>query len=167
MPSRLPDLTHGREIAIWCATIVVIALVSLRAAIAIPRMFVREHCYPATWTVRQVEYLEATRRCAGIVLFAAWLVLVAVAPFLPQRHPFSQSSAVLMIALLVQTYAFLIMVSPQDWNESPVAKLKFTYVLAGVVIWWMAFLGTTIYAMAAMALPRVFEIAPAIPSKFA
>ncbi len=165
--ARLPDLAHGREIAIWCATIVVIALVSLRAVIVVPRMFVREHHYPSAWTMRQVEYFEITRRYAGMVLIVAWLALVAAAPFLPQRHPFSQSNAVLFIALLVQSYAFLVMVNPQDWNKSPIAKLKFTYVLAGVVLWWMMFLGTTIYVMAALALPRVFEIAPAVPRAYA
>jgi hypothetical protein len=150
------------QVTLWCMTTAAILLVFLRAAIVIPRYWSREHRYPAAWAPQQVKYLEIARSYVGMVLMVAWAFLLAASPFLPLRYPFSQSSAVLLIVLLVQTYAWLIMVIPQDWNNSPIARLKFGHVLGGVLLWWVTFLGLTLYLIAAMAGPSIFQ-QPLVP----
>jgi hypothetical protein len=168
MNSRLPDLSTGRELAIWCVTMVVIVLVSYRTAFVVWRCWHRrEHCYPMAWTRRQVVYLEATRISVGAALLLTWAAWLAAAPFLPIRYPFSQSQAVLLIALLIQTYAFLLMVIPQDWNKAPIAGLRFGHLLGGVVLWWVGFLGITLYMMAKLAGPRILQRPELVTGAFA
>src|SRR5688572_7544373 len=106
--SRLPDLSFGREIAIWCVTIAVVLLVSFRAAIVIWLYCSRQHRYPSAWTAQQVTYLEGVRSYIGMALIGTWSVLLIASPFLPMRYPFSQSHAVLLVMLLVQTYGWLV-----------------------------------------------------------
>lgn len=79
----------------------------------------------------------------------------------------SQSNAILLIALLAQTYAWLVMAVPFDWKGSPLARMKFNYVLVGALIWWAALLGITVYMIAAMALPHISPQSPAVPADYA
>ena len=152
---------------IWSATFVALVLVFMRATAVIVWGRHRERHYPPTWTPQQIERLQFVRSYIGIILMVAWAGLLAASSFLPARYPFSQSSAVLFIALLVQTYAFLVMIVPPDLNGSPIARLKFEYVLRGTVLWWVIFLGITIYLIVALSAPMLFPREPVIRKGYA
>src|SRR5262245_6183324 len=125
---RLPDLSAARQLAIWSATFIAIFLVLFRVTIVIRRGLDGTSYYPRTWTPQQLEHLQHIKIVVGIVLFIAWAGLLVAAPYFPLRYPFSQSRSYLLIGLLLQTYAFLVMVAPHDLNNSPIARLKFTHV---------------------------------------
>ena len=165
--SRLPDLSDGKLIAIWGVTIAAILLVFLRAAVAIGRFWSKEHRYPVVWTAQQTRYLQLTRIYVGIALIVTWATLLVASPFLPQRYPFSQSSALLFIGLLVQSYAWLLMITPQNWNYSPIARFKFNPLLGATILWWATFLGIMLYLIAALSVPNIFQRPPSVPANYA
>lgn len=167
IPSRLPDLSPERQFIIWCATVAIASLVLVRASFVLVRFRRREDCYPSAWTQEQLNRLHLTRNFVGILLILTWAALLYATPFLPLRYPFSQSNAILLIALLAQTYAWLVMAVPFDWKGSPLARMKFNYVLVGALIWWAALLGITVYMIAAMALPHISPQSPAVPADYA
>jgi hypothetical protein len=163
----LPDLSETRQIAIWCATLCAALLLLRRAAMVFVGYRHRRRHYPAEWTSRQVNLLQSVLTCIGVVLLLTWIGLVVASPYFPPRYPFSQSRAWLLIGLLIQTYAFLAMVAPHDLNGSPIARVKFSYVLGGAVAWWVIFLGVTIYLIVGLSAPNVFPRQPVVPASFA
>jgi hypothetical protein len=165
--THLPDLSVNRQIAIWSITLLLILLVLVRAIFVATRFWRREIHYPNSWTSDQLRYLQLTGAFVGIGLILTWGALGYASPFLPWRYPFSQSKAILLIALLAQTYAWLVMVRPFDWNGSALARMKFSYVFVGMLVWWAALLAMTVYTMAAMALPSIFPPPPVVPARYA
>src|SRR5689334_10997721 len=121
-PSRLLDLSTTRLIEIWSVTLIIIALMLFRATFVMMRFGRTANHYPLFWTSSQIRYLQLTRSFVGVALMLTWGALLYVSPFLPWRAPFSQSNAILFIGLLVQTYAWLVMAQPFDWNQSPLAR---------------------------------------------
>src|ERR1041384_7961587 len=99
IPSRLPDLSINSQIVIWSITLALILLVSFRATIVVSQFWRRKNLYPDTWTSKQLRYLQLTGGFVGVGLILIWATLLYVAPFLPLRYPFSQSNAMLFIAL--------------------------------------------------------------------
>ncbi len=163
----LPDLSETRQIAIWCATLCAALLLFRRAAMVFVGYRHRRKHYPAQWTPQQVDLLQLVLTCIGVVLLLTWVGLAIASPYFPPRYPFSQSRAWLLIGLLIQTYAFLAMVAPHDLNGSPIARLKFAYVLGGAVAWWVIFLGVTIYLIVGLSVPSAFPRQPVVPASFA
>jgi len=164
--SRLPDLSSDRVMTIWLITLALIVLVLFRAALVVGRLWRREN-YPDAWTSEQLRYLQLTGGFVGIGLVMTWAALLYASPFLPPRYPFSQSNAILLIALLTQTYAWLVIAAPFNWNASPLGRLKFNYVFVGMLAWWAAFVGITLYMIVTMAVPNMFPSPPVVPSKYA
>jgi hypothetical protein len=167
MAAQLPDLSAQRELILWCATLIAILLVFLRVNLVARHGWLPEAAYPAAWTPTQLQFFRRALNIVGFILMGAWLVLFSVSPFFPVRYPFSQSNAVVLIGLLVLTYAWLAMARPHEWTLTPIAHVNFNHVFCGVLAWWTTALGLIFYWIGKFSIPYMFREPPIVPGIYA
>jgi len=144
MTHRLPDLSSSAQAALVCAIAIALGLALIRGMIALYRHQVAvPHRYPASWTSSQIRFLEHVRLSIGIALIAAWVCLLVSAPAMPQSAPFGLTEAVLTIALLLLTNAWVLLVIPLDWQHTFVGKMRFDRAVCFILLWWTILLGAS------------------------
>jgi hypothetical protein len=70
-----------------------------------------------------------------------WIVLQFATPRMPEAWPFGLEAALLTIALLLLTDAWLMLVRPTDWERSILTKLGFVSTWLILAVSWTVILG--------------------------
>jgi hypothetical protein len=70
-----------------------------------------------------------------------WIALQFAAPGMPETWPFGLEAALLTIALLLLTNAWLMLVRPTNWERSILTKLGFASTWLILAVSWTVVLG--------------------------
>jgi len=145
----LPDLTPNTELALYCATILGLALVIARGSMAWHRHRIAvRHQYPDTWSDADIRILEQIRIAIGLALAMTWGFLLIAAPQMPSNAPFGLRPALALIFVLLLTGAWLGLVMPSVWKTTIVGRMKFRNAVGAVVMVWTILLGSTLFFIA-------------------
>ena len=105
------------------------------------------HHYPACWTPNQIRFLEQIRVAVGLALVATWVGLLMAIPTMPESWPFGSRQALLTIALLLLTNAWILLIIPRDWEGTFFGRLNFHRALGCILVWWTVLLGASLLAV--------------------
>ena len=152
--TRLPDLSYAEQAILACTLLLGLALVLVRGTVAFRRFqSAVPHRYPAFWTQTQIRFLEQIRVAVGLVLVATWVGLLIAIPAMPESWPFGSRQALLTIALLLLTNAWILLIIPRDWEGTFFGRLNFHRAAGCILIWWTILLGVSLLAVVQAAGP--------------
>ena len=150
--ARLPDLDPVTQIALIGAVGVAALAVFIRAVVAGRRQYAgMPHRYPPAWTDAHIRLFADFRVAVGIALAATWLTLAATAPVMPQSFPFGRTEMLLTFALLLLTYAWVVLLTPRDWSRTVIGRVRFAPAIAVLLVWWVVLLGAALVTIAGAA----------------
>jgi len=93
--------------------------------------------YPSIWTTTQCRALEGFRLLIGLALVALWGSLFFVIPSLPTNWPFGYLEAILLITLLLMSYAWLLFLVPRNWKVLGGIAQSFWLTMTVLVVCWV------------------------------
>jgi len=139
---RHPDLNLLTVAAVGGALLVLIFTALVHAALIFSRRSARRlHRYPSTWKVDQIKIFERLRIVIGLGLAMTWIALQVAMPRMPVAWPFGLEAALLTMALLLLTDAWLMLVRPTNWERSILTKLGFASTWLIIAVSWTVVLG--------------------------
>ena len=151
---RYPDLSYPAQAVLVCVIVVVVSLLLTRGTIAIYRHQVAmPHQYPVAWTYAQIRFFANVRISIGFTLSATWGILFFASPATPHSWPFGLVEAMLALIVMLMTYAWILLVTPRDWKLTFIGKMSFGHAVGCILVWWIVFLGASLFAIAKSAPP--------------
>jgi hypothetical protein len=110
--------------------------------------------YPSIWTTTQCRALEGFRLLIGVALTASWGSFFFIIPSLPTNWPFGYLEAVLLITLLLMSYAWLLLLVPRNWKVLGGIAQSFWLTMAVLVVWWVFLFTATGWILVKAQVPR-------------
>jgi hypothetical protein len=152
---RYQDLAVSTQILLVGLLALVLAAVVALAAIFFSRTFARvPQRYPRTWAEAQCWLLERVRLTVGVVLSLLWAALLVAIPHMPTNAPFGFLEVVLIVMLLLLSYAWIVLLLPRDWEALGVLTRHFSITITVLALWWSVMLGGTVWTLAKASAPR-------------
>jgi hypothetical protein len=134
---QYPDLSPSSQILLlvvlacaWAALLVRVGTFFRRK-----RVGVRLTC-PGIWTTTQCRTLEGFRLLTGLGLIVLWVSFFFVVPSLPTNWPFGYLEAILLITLLLMSYAWLLFLVPRNWKVLGGIAQSFRLTMIVFAVWW-------------------------------
>ena len=143
--ARRPDLDPLTQAALIGAVAVAVLALLVRTLVALHRQYAGvPHRYPDSWTDAHIRLFAQLRIAIGIALAATWVSLAAAAPHMPQSWPFGRTEMLLTLVVLLLSYAWIVLLTPRDWAQTVLGKLRFDRAIGVLVVWWVLLLGTAL-----------------------
>jgi hypothetical protein len=111
--------------------------------------------YPRSWTADQCQLMDRFCFAVGMTLSTLWLAQLIATPQMPTNSSFGFVEMVSIMALLLLTNAWLILVLPRDWNLLGALTERFLVTLMTLAVWWtLMFSGTAWLLAKASSVPQ-------------
>jgi hypothetical protein len=155
---RYADLSSSKQILLVSIIIFVCGALLTRVIIFMRRERAGiKILYPRGWTEAQRQTLEGFRLLIGLAVMALWSAYVWLAPFMPTNWPFGYLEAVSLIALILLSYAWVLLLAPRSWKALGAYSFWTTLTLL-VALWGTILIATGWMLIAASAAPPHFPM---------
>ena len=145
---RHPDLDFHTQVALVGAIAITTAAILMRAGVVLRRQYAGiPHRYPRRWSQQQITLFERFRATIGVLVLMTWAVLQLSAPWMPESWPFNFEQTVFTVTIMLLTYAWILLLSPANWETGIFNKGTFRITVTALAFWWISLIGALLWAI--------------------